>query len=283
MAESLPSIDVIREQLERVLVVAEAATRRAAVDRDDPRAALQAVTLGLLGMAVAEAHCIAAALRAPMPQGTAPNVRAMLEVLVTVEYLNDDRATEEEAEDRLDRYYRGVRREQVRLRSSLDAFPVLKATFVTDQELAERERLELQAKEAGLPDDRRLKRHWSRAGSLQGMAEAVGLGSDYAVQYRVNSGSAHGNRPWDMARVDERGLLICPDLDRNRDLGVPHGFDAQRYLAWTLSIAHANGTVALYESEQVVIGELAKYRQSLETLVAQGVVGAGLVAPPSHP
>jgi hypothetical protein len=121
----------------------------------------------------------------------------MLESLITILYLTGPSVTERERRRRLDRYYRGVRREQVKLRSALDFYPAMKARLIKDSILIDRERTEYDRKEASLPKAEKLGRgHWSGLPhGLQSLAEAVGLDSDYALQYKHHSGTTHANRP----------------------------------------------------------------------------------------
>jgi hypothetical protein len=197
----------------------------------------------------------------------------MLETLVTALFLTDPKATPGEREERLGRFFRGVRRDQVKLRDALDQYPTLKRVFLVDHALAEREKKELQAGEASLPPQKRLGKHWSGTKEgLKGMAEAVGLGSDYAVRYRVNSGSMHANRPWDMVRFDPAGRRVIPSLAAHRDLAVPLGCDALRYLAWLLAVAQDCGAVALHQSEQATLEQYRRYLEPLAALLEKGIL-----------
>ena len=128
-----------------------------------------------------------------------------------------------------------------------------------------------------LPAARRLDgRHWSgRSEGLKGMADAVGLGPDYAVQYRLHSGSVHANRPWDQILFDPAGPLVVPALDEHKPMGLSLALDALRYVAWLLSIAHTSGAVPLYASEQNEVNSYSKYLEPLDALFQKGIVGAG--------
>lgn len=267
----------IREHFKCVLELADEAFSRAAVDRHSDSADLDSALLGLLGWAICQGYCVAESLNSKTPQGVAPNVRSMLEALITALYLIDPAADEAERYDRLDRFYRGVRRAQVKLRSALDDHPLLKKVFEVDSELAKRERDEYEKNEKTLTPDRRLKRgHWSgKSDALKGMADAVGIGSDYAVQYRLHSGSLHGNRPWDQVLFDAAGPLIVPSLSDSADMARPLAFDALRYLSWILSIAATSGSVQLYASEQAQLHSYDKYMQPMDALFDQRIVGIG--------
>ena len=282
MLEKLPPLEVVAQQLQRVVGLAHASVGRTVVDRSSSDAGLKSALLGLLGWAVVEGHCVLAGLGSATPQGVAPNVRSMLETLITARYLTDEQQNDQVLEGRLERFFRGVRAAQVKLRNALDEYPILKKTFLVDESLAKREREELQKTEAALPPDQRLgNRHWSGLPQgLKSVAEAVKLGADYAVQYRVNSGSVHASRPWDTVRFDSNGLLVVPDLESNSDLAIPHAFDALRYLAWVLAIAQEAGTIALHRSEQQILSEYQKYMQSVDALLKEGIVGAGPVSNP---
>lgn len=277
MSSKLPPIEILRGHVEQVIRLATGVIERAAIDRAAPLAALQAALIGLLGWAITQASCMAGGLQSPLPQGIAPNVRSMLETLITALYLTDSKATDAERERRLERYFRGVRRDQVKLRKALDPFPVLKETFLVDAELERRERLEYEAIEAGLPaKDRMGGRHWAGLPhGLLSVADEVGMGSDYAVQYRVNSGSTHAGRPWDIAQFEEAKSTVLPSLTKNRDLAVPLGFDAFRYLAWLLQIVGESGAVALKGEERAELDQYRRFMQPLVDLLAKGIVGAG--------
>ena len=278
MLKKLPTVEAVAQQLTRVVELAHAAVNRTFVDRFSTDAGLNSALLGLLGWAVVEGHCVLAGLLSATPQGIAPNVRSMLETLITARYLTDEQQDGQILQGRLDRFYRGVRAAQVKLRSALDEYPLLKKTFLVDESLARREREELRKTEAALPPDQRLgNSHWSGLPhGLKSVAEAVELGADYAVQYRLNSGSVHALRPWDTARFDSNGLLVVPALESNTDLAIPLAFDALRYVAWMLYIARDADAVVLYRSEQQVLSEYQKYMQSVDALLKKGVVGAGL-------
>lgn len=195
----------------------------------------------------------------------------MLECLIVARFLTDDGADATELESRLERYFRGVRKEQVKSRNALNEYPQLKKIFQVDDALATRERDELKLFEAALPADQRLKGHWSGLG-LEAIAKAVGLGADYAVQYRLHSGVSHGNRPWDFVKLTSEGLGT-PDLTSSKDLGFYIGFDALRYLTWMLTIALNANTVQLYQTEQKDLRQYADFAQSLEDLSNKGIIG----------
>ena len=180
-------------------------------------------------------------------------------------------------ETRIDRFLRGVRAAQVKLRNALAPYPILKDTFLTDRELAERESEELKRTEAALPLEKRIGTgHWSgMSQGLKSVAETVGLGADYAVQYRVNSGSIHASRPWDTVRFDPGSLLVVPSLEVNRDLGTPLAFDALRYLAWLLLEADGTDAVSLRQSEQKILGHYRQFAAPLDELLKKGIVGPG--------
>lgn len=202
----------------------------------------------------------------------------MLETLITAKYLTDQTVGAEKMEHCLDRYFRSVRRDQVKLRNAICQYPALNKTYAVDMELAEREQGEYKQNEESLPPDRRLgRKHWSgRPEDLKSVAETVGLGADYAVQYRLYSGSTHGNRPWDQALFDPDRLLVVPSLEESKAMGSPLAFDALCYLTWVLKIAQECGAVRLYRSEQ---GELRAYEQYMEPmeddLHEKGIAGAG--------
>jgi len=265
----------IRTLLEAVVTLADQAFSRAAPKRTDADVALRTAVLGLFGWGICEGYCVVEALKSKTPQGVAPIVRSLLEALITALYLADTAVSSAERSARLDRYFRGVRREQVRLRSALDDYPTLKAVFLPDTGLADREREEYrQREEASSPEHRLGRAHWSGVpDGLKGMAEDVGLGSDYAVQYRIHSGSTHGNRPWDQARFDPDGLLIIPSLATNASMGIPLGFDTARYLAWLLIIGFDCGAIPLEAAEVEQLNQYRKYAQSMEALHEQGIVG----------
>jgi uncharacterized protein DUF5677 len=265
----------ISGHLERIVALADQAFSRARPDRTSDAAPLQPAVLGLLGWAICEAYCVIAGLVTKTPQGVAPNVRSMLEALITAKYLAAPAETAE-ADDRLDRYYRGVRRAQIVLRDAVSEYAPLKAVYAVDQKLAEGERNEYKQNEGSLPPERRLRKHWSgKPEGLKTMADIVGLGADYAVQYRLHSGSTHGNRPWDQALFDPQNTLIVPSLEENRGMGLPLAFDALRYLAWILAIAHECGAVAFSQSEQDGLQLYRKYCEPMDVLHEKGIVGAG--------
>lgn len=270
-------ITQIRDHLKWVLELADEAFSRAAVDRHSDAADLDSALLGLLGWIICQGYCVTEGLNSKTPQGVASNVRSMLEALITALYLIDPAASEAERHDRLDRFYRGVRRAQVKLRRALDDYSSLKKVFEVDSELAKHERDEYEKNERTLSPDRRLKGgHWSgKPEALKGMAEAVGIGSDYAVQYRLHSGSLHGNRPWDQVLFDPSGALILPSLSDNAAMALPLAFDALRYLSWILSITDKSGSVRLYASEQAQLDSYDKYMQPMDALFDKGIVGAG--------
>lgn len=261
--------------LDSALKLANDAFSRAAVDRTSEEAGLQLAVLGLLGWGISQGQCVAASFRTTTPQGIAPNVRSLLEALVTAKYLADPTASVDEREDRLDRYFRGVRRAQVKLRDALNDFPILKRVYLTDPSLADREKREYQKLEKSLPAHRRLdNKQWSGAAEgLKGMAESVGMGSDYAVQYRLHSGSTHANRPWDLTLFDPNRMIIVPALDKMQDTGVSLGFDAFRYLVWLIDVAARCGAVTLYATEQEELGSYRKYMEPMEALHDKGIVG----------
>lgn len=272
---SLPPVEQIATHIETVARLAADALSRTVIDRDSPDAAAHAAVAALLGWQLTQARCVLGGLKSEAPQGISPNVRSMLETLVTALYLIDPKANESEREDRLERYYRGTRREQVRLRSGLDAFPNLRNVFLIDPALADREKAEYDELEVKLPADKKLgRRHWSgKQEGLKAIADAVGLASDYAVDYRVTSGSIHANRPWDTARFEDSGLLIIPSPDGHRDMAIPLAFNALRYLAWLLREAVRADAVTLYRSELEVLSKYEQYMESLEILFAKGIVG----------
>lgn len=110
----------IRTHLELVLGLAEKAFSRAAVDRASESAAQHSALLALLSWAMCQGYCVVEGLKGRTPHGVAPNIRAMLEALITAMYLVDPATDSAERHDRLDRFYRGVRRAQVKLRGALD-------------------------------------------------------------------------------------------------------------------------------------------------------------------
>jgi hypothetical protein len=207
----------------------------------------------------------------------------MLESLITILYLADPSVTQRERRRRLDRYYRGVRREQVKLRSALDLYPAMKARLIKDSILIDREKTEYDRIEASLPKAEKLGGgHWSGLPhGLQSLAEAVDLGSDYALQYRLHSGATHANRPWDQVPFRADRSSVIPTLAANRAAGVPLSFDALRYLAWCLAAAHDCGALALTSSEQRALGQRRHYLQPIEVLFAKGIVGSGPITTPT--
>lgn len=270
-------LEPLLQVLDSAIKLATDTFSRAAVDRTSDGAALRFAVLSLLGWGITQGGCVTASLRTKTPQGIAPNVRSLLESLITARYLTDPNTTEKEGDDRLYRYFRGVRRAQVKLRDALNGFPILKKVYLTDPELADKEKTEYTQLEKSLPPDRRLKnKHWSGAAEgLKAMADTVGMGSDYAVQYRVHSGSAHGNRPWDQAIFDADKMIVVPALDKLRDTGVLLGFDAFRYLTWLLAVGSESGAVALYDSEQEELASYRKYLEPMDALHQKGIVGPG--------
>jgi hypothetical protein len=282
MGRKVPPIAVMQRELRAVAQLAQPALRRCVIDRASRNAGLHAVVLGLLTLALAEALCIAEACRSEAPQGTSPNVRSMLESLITILYLTDPSVTERERRRRLDRYYKGVRREQVKLRSALDLYPAMKARFIKDSILIDREKTEFARIEASLPKAERLGRgHWSGLPhGLQSLAEAVGLGSDYALQYRHHSGTTHANRPWDQVPFRADRSSVNPTLVANRVVGAWCSFDAWRYLAWCLAAAHDCGALSLTSREQRALGQRRYYLQPIEVLFAKGIVGSGPITTP---
>ncbi|MBI4502739.1 MAG: hypothetical protein HY700_16455 [Gemmatimonadetes bacterium] len=267
--------------LDSATALAMVAFSGAAIDRSSSTAPLQLAVLSLLGWGVRQGQCIHAGLAIGAASGVSPNVRSLLESLLTAQYLADSRIDVAERENRLDRYFRGVRREQVKLRSALDHYPALKKVYITELELAERERVEYQEGEKALPADKRLDGgHWSgQPEGLKSLAEAVGMGSDYAIQYRLHSGSAHGNRPWDQALFEPDKLVVIPALDKNEDSGVPLGFDALRYLTWLTAIAFEVDAVRLSGSEQEELSKLRKYLEPIEVLHSKGIIGTDPLTP----
>lgn len=283
MGRTVPPIAVVQRQLRAVARLTQSALRRCVIDRALRNAGLHAVVLGLLTWALAEALCIAEACRSEAPQGISPNVRSMLESLITILYLADPSVTQRERRRRLDRYYRGVRREQVKLRSALDLYPAMKARLIKDSILIDREKTEFARKEALLPKAEQLgSRHWSGLPhGLQSLAEAVGLGSDYALQYRLHSGATHANRPWDQVPFRADRSSVIPTLAQNRAAGAPHSFDALRCLAWCLAAAHDCGALTLTPSEQGALGQHRRFLQPIEVLFAKGIVGSGPITTPT--
>lgn len=283
MGRKVPPIAVVQRELRAVARLTQPALRRCVIDRASRNAGLHAVVLGLLTWALAEALCIAEACRSEAPQGISPNVRSMLEALITILYLADPSVTQRKRRRRLDRYYRGVRREQVKLRSALDLYPAMKARLIKDSILIDREKTEFARKEALLPKAEQLgSRHWSGLPhGLQSLAEVIGLGSDYALQYRLHSGATHANRPWDQVPFRADRSSVIPTLAQNRAAGVPHSFDALRYLAWCLAAAHDCGALTLTPSEQRALGQRRHFLQPTEVLFAKGIVGSGPITIPT--
>jgi hypothetical protein len=245
-------------------------------DRDDPQGVLQAVILAALAATIRQAHCVGAIIEKQGARGALPNVRAMFEQLVTGRYLADPMVSDVESERRLERYFRGVRREQVKLRDALQSYPELQSGFAIDIGHASQEKAEYTTAEQSLPKADRLgSAHWSGLpDGLRGMAEVVGLGSDYAFLYKISSGMAHANRPWDEISFDPSVPLILPKVGGDGFAGAI-AFDAIRYLAWLLRMAHELGVIPLYQSEQAQIEPLKKYMKPLNILFKEGLVGAG--------
>jgi hypothetical protein len=268
-------IKAVREMLLEAIKLAEPVFERTDIDRTSTTAALDTALLAMLGWCISQAYCMHSALATRTPHAVGPNVRAMLEALISAMYLTDPKADPAETKNRLDRYYRGARRAQVKLRSALDAYPGLKMKLIINQALADAERDELKHVEDALPHEHRLgKKHWSgRADGLKSMAEAVGLDSDYALQYRIHSGSAHGNRPWDQVLVDRKGLLVKPVLDDTNNAGFSYGSDAFRYLAWSLDVAYSSGTVCLDDSEIAKLESFRTFLEPIDVLIEKGVIG----------
>lgn len=268
-------VEALTTELRRMTELAHTAIDRTVVDRSADEAGLHAALLAFLGWMVVEAHCVTAGLTTATPHGVGPNIRSMVEALITARYLTNDSEAPSELERRLERYYRAVRKEQVKLRSALDDYPVLKKTFLVDEALATRERDELKFTEAALPPSEKLKgAHWSGLpNGLKSVAESVGLGGDYRIQCRLHSGALHGNRPWDLLKLEPTGRLGIPDLNSGQGLVVPLAFDALRYLAWMVKISATAGAIALYRSEQKYLSEQNQFLQPLETLLSQGIVG----------
>ncbi len=277
MRRKVPPIIVMQRELRAVVRLARSAIRRCVVYRASRNSGLHAAVLALLTWALAEALCVVEASQSEAPQGISPNVRSMLESLATILYLADPSVTQPERRRRLDRYFRGVRREQVKLRSALDVYPAMKARLITHTTLIDREKTEYDRIEASLPKAEKLGRgHWSGLPhSLQSMAEAVDLGSDYALQYRLQSGAAHANRPWDQVPFRADRSSVIPTLAVNKAAGVPLLFDALRYLAWCLATAHDCGALALTPREQEILGQRRQYLQPIEVLFVKGIVGSG--------
>lgn len=177
-------------------------------------------------------------------------------------------------ERRLERYLRGVRAEQVKLRAALKGHGALLQFFEVDEDLADREAEELRAVEAVLPQQDRLGRHWSGLPEgLKSVAEAVGFAADYTVQYRAHSGSAHANRVWDMLEVDLSNPIVFPKSPI-AGTGVPLAFDALRYIGLLLRAAHTCGAVQLYRSEQATLDGVKQYLQPMDVLFANGTLGS---------
>lgn len=256
--------------------LAEEKLSKGVADRDDPQGPLQAMVLAALAATVRQAQCVGAIIEKQSARGALPNVRAMFELLVTARYLADPTVSEAESERRLERYFRGVRREQVKLRDALQSYPELQAGFAIDTSHAAQEKAEYTTSEQSLPKPERLgSAHWSGLpDGLKGMADVGGLGSDYAFLYKISSGMAHANRPWDEVSFDPGVALILPKVGGDTFAG-PIAFDAIRYLAWLLNMAHELGVVALYQSEQAQIEPLKKYLKPLNVLFKEGLVGAG--------
>jgi hypothetical protein len=206
----------------------------------------------------------------------------MLESLITILYLVQPSVTPLERRRRLDRYYRGVRREQVKLRSALDPYPAMKAGLIKNLVLINREKTEFAQKEALLPKAEQLgSRHWSGLShGLQSLAEAVGLDSDYALQYRLYSGSTHANRPWDQVPFHGDRSSVIPTLAANKAAGVPLSFHALRYLAWGLAAAHDCGALTLTPHEKKRLDRRRHFLQPIEVLFAKGIIGRGPITTP---
>jgi hypothetical protein len=264
----------IPDTLRSVAALASEAALKGVADRDDPQGALQAMVLATLTGSVRQARCVSAIIADQNARGALPNVRAMFELLVTARYLADPTAAD--AERRLERYYRGVRREQVKLRDAMQSYPELEKAFVIDLTHAAQEKTEYAALEKALAQTERLgSGHWSGLpDGLRGMSDVVGLGSDYAFLYKISSGMAHANRPWDDVSFDPNVALILPKSGPDEFAG-PIALDAIRYLAWTLVMAHELGVVALYQSQQAELAPLKKYLKPLDILFKEGLVGAG--------
>jgi hypothetical protein len=264
------------ETLRFLASLADEAAANGAADRDDPQGALHALVLAALTGSVRQARCVHAIIDAQSARGALPNVRAMFELLVTARYLADPTVPPQAADARLERYYRGVRREQVRLRDALQPYPELQKAFVVDLTHAVKEKAEYIALEQSLSKDERLgSGHWSGLpDGLRGMADVVGLGSDYAFLYKISSGMAHATRPWDDVTFDPGVALVLSNSGPDEFAG-PIAFDAMRYLGWTLVMAHELGVVALYRSQQAELAPLRKYLKPLNVLFKEGLVGAG--------
>ena len=223
-------------------------------------------------------------LRGEAPNAITPNVRTILEILITVSYLVDPSAKQDERDKRLDRFMRAARETQVKLREAFQDYPILRSALIEDEEVAALEAAELADYEANLPKEDRLGRHWSslKAG-LRSMAELVGLGADYALQYRLHSGMSHARRPWDHLVVDLSQPLILPNLQRRRTAAVSIGFDALRYVAWILSVAQQQGAVAMYNSEQEQFARFRQFLRPIDTLMSNGTLASTRVPLRSDP
>ena len=172
----------------------------------------------------------------------------------------------------------------MKLRSALDAYPAMKAALIRDPTLMDRDRTEFLQKEAALPVAEQLgRRHWSGlSDGLQDLAQAVGLGSDYALLYKLYSGAAHANRPWDQAPFRADTSLVIPTLSHTRATGISLSFNTWRYLAWCLAAACDSGALALYPSEQRALDQYRHFLEPVEILFAKGIIGAG-ASPTSAP
>ena len=265
----------IPDTLSALVKLAEEKLGHGVADREDPQGSLQAMILAALAATVRQAQCVAAIVEKHSARGALPNVRAMFELLVTARYLADPTVPEAESERRIERYLRGVRREQVKLRDALRSYPELQSGFAIDVTHAAQEKAEYATAEQSLPKNEQLgSKHWSGLPEeLKGMADVAGLGSDYAFLYKISSGMAHANRPWDEVTFDPDVALILPKVGGDTFAG-PIAFDAIRFLAWLLTMAHELGVVALYQSEQVQIQPLKKYLKPLNVLFKEGLVGA---------
>jgi hypothetical protein len=261
--------------LHELIGIAEISRDRAVADRCDPEGPLHVATLALLSEAIGQAKCIAAAIDAGCARSAWPNLRALFEIMVTFQYLAAPSITRDVRDSRLERYFRGVRQAQVRWRAALSEHPAMAAVLIRDPALVESERSELEAYEAELPKAQRLGKHWSgEAGGLRGMAESVGLGSDYAMLYRMTSGLAHGSRPWDTVIFDSSLPIVVPRSGPDNGLARPLAFDAVRLLGWLLATAHQLGIAILYRTEQSALQDIVKYYKPLDVLYRDGLVGA---------
>ena len=96
MRRKVPPVAVMQRQLRTVARLTHRVLRRSFVDRSSRDAGLHAVVLGLLTWALAEALCVSEASRSKAPQGVSPNVRSMLESLITILHVADPSVTRRE-------------------------------------------------------------------------------------------------------------------------------------------------------------------------------------------